>query len=77
MSGVWSEDDDRRSRSKPSTLGPGIVEMSLRGTDEDVEALVAKLRHEGIQVWRRESRGTRSGNVAGYRYFTVEIPPAS
>lgn len=62
------------SGHSPTTLGPGVVEMSLRGAHEDVEKLVTAMRDMGIVVWRADSRGTNSGNLSGYRYFSVEVP---
>jgi hypothetical protein len=58
----------------PATLVPGIVQMSLRGTDQDVELLVTAMRKMGIVVWRGNSPGTQDGNRAGYNYFSVEVP---
>jgi hypothetical protein len=59
---------------KPAILAPGIVKMSVRGDEQDVERLIAKMRTEGIRVWRADSSGTRSGNEAGFQYFSVEVP---
>lgn len=59
---------------KPATLAPGIVAMSLRGGTQDVERVIAAIRAAGGKVFRANSRGTRSGNQAGYQYFSVEIP---
>ena len=58
----------------PSTLVPGIVKMSLRGTTNDVEQVVSAMRAIGIVVWRANSPGTTTGNRAGYSYVTVEVP---
>ena len=63
-----------RSRPKPAVLGPGIVEMSLRGADEDVERILDALRAGGAVVRRRDTCGTRTGNRAGYRYYSAEVP---
>ena len=60
-----------------ATLAPGIVEMSLRGDDQDALAVVAALRGRGFKVWVTDSNATRSGNRAGYRYFSVEVPRGS
>jgi len=68
---------ERSGATSPVTLAPGIVKMSLRGGDGDVEKLVAAMRAAGIVVWRGDSSGTRAGNQAGYRYFTVEVPKAT
>lgn len=57
-----------------STLGPGIVAMSLRGDDEDVEVVVAALRGCGFKVWVSDSHATEEGNRLGYRYYSVEVP---
>lgn len=59
----------------PATLVPGVVRMSLRGGDKDMLAIVAALRGRGLKVWVGDSPGTRDGNDAGFRYFTVEVPP--
>jgi hypothetical protein len=44
------------ARSEPpksaTVVAAGVVEMSLRGASDDVERLVAKMRSEGIPVWR-------------------------
>lgn len=57
-----------------ATLAPGIVEMSLRGDEQDVERLVASMRAKGLVMFRADSAGTKDGNRAGYRYFSVEVP---
>lgn len=57
----------------PATLVPGIVRMSLRGDDEDTLAIVAALRGRGFKVWVGDSPGTKGGNEAGFRYFTVKV----
>lgn len=62
------------SSHSPSTLVPGVVEMSLRGDDKDALAVVASLRGAGFKAWVTDSNATRSGNRAGYRYFSVEVP---
>ena len=65
-----------RGGGKPAVLAPGIVAMSLRGASEDVERVLVVLRAAGVIVRRHDSRGTRSGNAAGFRYYTVEVPSA-
>jgi hypothetical protein len=59
---------------KPATLGPGVVEMSLRGAEEDVERLVEAMRAAGVKVWRVNDVGLRGGRGAGYSYFSLEVP---
>ena len=61
--------------SSPATLVPGIVRMSLRGGQADVEHVITMIEQAGAKVWRGDSPGTTSGNQAGHRYFTVEVPP--
>jgi hypothetical protein len=61
-------------KSSRSTLVPGVLEVSLRGSREDVDAALDVMRSAGLRVWRTSSPGTRSGNAAGYRYFTLELP---
>jgi hypothetical protein len=65
-----SQPPDRRS---PSTLVPGIVAMSLRGDQADLEQIIAILKAADLELWRADSHGTRSGNRAGFRYFTVKV----
>jgi len=65
---------EHAGEEKPATLIAGVVKMSLRGATEDVERLVAAMRAAGIVVWRADSSGTKSGNVAGFQYFSVEVP---
>lgn len=65
----------RRPIRPRTTLGPGIVEMSLRGNDDtDIERLVAAMRGAGIVVWRVPERFLKDGHDVGYRYFSVEVP---
>lgn len=61
------------SGHSPATLVPGIVRMSLRGDPADVERFVAAIEKTGVKVFRGDSPGTRSGNQAGFRYFTVQV----
>jgi hypothetical protein len=49
--------------------------MSLRGDPADVEQVVTAIERAGAKVWRGDSPGTRSGNQAGFRYFTIQILP--
>jgi hypothetical protein len=58
----------------PATLAPGIVEMSLRGSDSDVERLLKLMDDAGMRAWRTNSSGTRDGNRVGYSYYSVEVP---
>lgn len=62
------------SSHSPATLAPGIVEMSLRGDDSDIEQILERLRGVGIKAWRANSAGTQDGNRAGYLYYSVEVP---
>lgn len=61
------------SSHAPATLVPGIVRMSLRGDPADVEWVVAAIEAAGAKVWRGDSPGTKDGNRAGFRYFTVQV----
>jgi hypothetical protein len=65
------------SSHSPATLAPGIVEMSLRGDDSDVERLLKLMDAAGVKAWRTNSTGTRDGNRVGFQYFSVEVPRGS
>lgn len=85
--GAWERSKAEAEASQPlppprhaaagvvATLVSGVAEMSLRGySDREVDVTVAALRAAGFGVWRSNSSGTKSGNAAGYRYFTVRVP---
>lgn len=65
----------RPEESKPATVvAAGVVEMSLRGTSEDVERLAAAMRKRGIPVWRVPVQALNDGRAAGYEYFSAQVP---
>jgi hypothetical protein len=62
------------SGHSPATLAPGIVEMSLRGDNSDIERLLKLMDAAGVKAWRTNSAGTRGGNRVGFQYYSVEVP---